>query len=546
MEFKSDRPAMSSSAIYEEVVALANHEGGVLLIGLEDDGSVSGAQPRRGHSIEPAKMTASVFGNTVPPLRVNTSVVDFDGKTVIAIEVPISETIACTAAGVCKRRAFGGDGRPASVPFPPMEHPTRRIDVAGMDQSAALLSTAVFGDLDPVEFARIRNLIERLGGDAALVELGDEDLAKALRLVETRGEDLVPNVTGILVCGRESAIERLLPSHEVRFQVLDADRAVLVNEVYRGPMGKVLEQIGVQFAARNREQEVAMGLLRFPIPDYSPEGFREAFNNAILHRDYARLGAVYVQIDGDGLLVASPGALPRGVTVDNLLVHEPKPRNPRLAEVLRRIGLVEQTGRGIDRIYLGQLRYGRPLPDYSRTDSDGVRVFLRGGDGSLEFTRMVFSESENDPLGLDQMIALNVLFEDRRTDPASVAVSMQRSPKDARRVLEGLVERGLVEARGNRRSREYILSASLYRRLHMESEYVRGRGFDRIQQEQMVLTYVREHGSITRSQAADLCGMASRQASDLLVSMRDRGQLVLVGERKVAKYIDPVLSRKLN
>jgi hypothetical protein len=40
----------------------------------------------------------------------------------------------------------------------------------------------------------------------------------------------------------------------------------------------------------------------------------------------------------------------------------------------KRIGLVEQTGRGVDKIYLGQLRYGCPAPDYSRSDRTGVRV----------------------------------------------------------------------------------------------------------------------------------------------------------------------------
>lgn len=96
-----------------------------------------------------------------------------------------------------------------------------------------------------------------------------------------------------------------------------------------------------------------MGLFRVPIPDYSLEGFREAFNNAIIHRDYTRLGSVYVQLHHDHLLIANPGAFPAGITVENILVHEPKPRNPRLADAFKRIGIVEQTGRGVDRIYMG-------------------------------------------------------------------------------------------------------------------------------------------------------------------------------------------------
>ncbi|MEW5919846.1 MAG: ATP-binding protein [Bacillota bacterium] len=45
--------------------------------------------------------------------------------------------------------------------------------------------------------------------------------------------------------------------------------------------------------------------------------------------------------------------------------------NPRLAEAFKRVGFIEQTGRGVDKIYMGQLHYGRPIPDYSRSDSEG-------------------------------------------------------------------------------------------------------------------------------------------------------------------------------
>jgi ATP-dependent DNA helicase RecG len=89
------------------------------------------------------------------------------------------------------------------------------------------------------------------------------------------------------------------------------------------------------------------------VPNYAPQAFREAVNNAVLHRDYTRRGATHVQWHSDHLFISNPGGFLEGITLDNLLVHEPKPRNPRLTEAARRIGLVETTGRGIDKIYLG-------------------------------------------------------------------------------------------------------------------------------------------------------------------------------------------------
>ncbi len=56
---------------------------------------------------------------------------------------------------------------------------------------------------------------------------------------------------------------------------------------------------------------------------------------------------------------------------------EPRPRNPLLADALKRIGLVEWTGRGVDLIFQGTLRYGRPPPDYGRGTPTAVVVRRR-------------------------------------------------------------------------------------------------------------------------------------------------------------------------
>jgi ATP-dependent DNA helicase RecG len=243
-----------------------------------------------------------------------------------------------------------------------------------------------------------------------------------------------------------------------------------------------------------------------PSPDYSPRGFREAVNNAVLHRDYTRLDDVYIQMQHDHLLITSPGGFPEGVTIGNILVHEPKPRNPRLAAAFKRIGLVEQTGRGVDRIFEGQLRYGRPAPDYTRSDASGVRVILNGGEPSLKFASFVYEEDKaGRPFALDELIVLNALFLERRIDAEQASRAIQKGASEGRRVLERLLERGLIEARGEKRARIYHLAASLYNRLQDVSNYVRTHGFDKIQQRQMIIAAVaarktrRSHGKMSWS-----------------------------------------------
>jgi ATP-dependent DNA helicase RecG len=280
-------------------------------------------------------------------------------------------------------------------------------------------------------------------------------------------------------------------------------------------------------------------MFRVPVPDYSPIGFREALNNALLHRDYTRLDAVYVQWQPDHLLITSPGGFPVGITAENLLVHEPKPKNPRLAAACKRIGLVEQTGRGVDKIYMGQRRYGRPVPDYTRSDSTGVRVVIRGGKPSLDFSAFVFEqEDQGKKLELDDLLILNALFHERRIDVKSACILIQKGTTETKSALERLLERGLVEPRGERQTRTYHLSGMVYKRLNMEAEYIRAKGFEPHQHEQMVLDYVRKMGRITRSEAADMCHLSGDQASRLLRRISIKYEYFqMVGTRKGAYYV---------
>ena len=322
--------------------------------------------------------------------------------------------------------------------------------------------------------------------------------------------------------------------------MLDARESVLVNEFFYAPLLKALEAVEPRFSVRNQEQEVQVGLIRLPIPDYAPESFREAVNNAVLHRDYTRRGGVHIQFNPDHLSIANPGGFIEGITLDNLLVHEPKPRNPRLADAFRRIGLVEKTGRGIDKIYLGQLWYGRSLPDYTLSDREGVRLVLRGGVASLEFAAFVYEQDKADtPLSLDELLTLNQLQHARRVDAPTIGRLTQRGEEHARAVLERLVDRGLIEPRGEGRGRVYHLSAALYRRLGEAAGYVRAHGFDPIRQAAMIMEYVAAHRRITRREAAELCSLGEDQASRLLRRLAAEGKLKLRGKGRGAFYEPP-------
>ena len=266
------------------------------------------------------------------------------------------------------------------------------------------------------------------------------------------------------MAGREEALRRYLPTHEVAFQVLDAQGNVLVNDFFHSPLPETLDEIERRFAARNREQEVLVGFYRLPIPDYAPEAFREAVNNALLHRDYSRLGTVFVQWYPNHIVITNPGGFPAGITLDNLLVHEPKPRNPRLAEVFLRIGLIEKTGRGIDKIYLGQLRYGRPAPDYSLSDEEGVRVVLVQEPTHLQFAVFLDEQDQQGkPLNLDELLILNRLLHERHVSVRAASRLTQKDMTRTEAALAKMVEADFLE----RADGDYRLPAALVEKLQV-------------------------------------------------------------------------------
>jgi ATP-dependent DNA helicase RecG len=122
---------------------------------------------------------------------------------------------------------------------------------------------------------------------------------------------------------------------------------------------------------------------------------------------------------------------------------------------------------------------------------------------------------------------------------ADEAIILQKPESEARARLERLVEIGLVEARGERSSRSFNLSGATYRRLGEKAAYIRRRGFEPIQQEQMVLQYAEQHGRITRREAAELCQIEPEQASYLLTRLVRTGRLRLSGQRRGAFYEIP-------
>lgn len=537
IEFKSDRHRLSDKELVEAIVCLANAEGGELWLGVEDDGRPTGLHPER---LKTTGMAGLVAARTSPSLAVSAELLTLDGVRLARITVPKARGEVATTGGVYLRRRLRADGAPECVAMLPHDRASRVSSFGLMDVSAQPVAGATLADLDPLERERLRQNVQQYGGDRVLLELDDESLDGALGLTARLpdGSGRAPTLTGLLLIGREVALRELVPTHEFAFQVLERE-AVNINEFRRFPLLKGLDWLETNFRPYNPEREVQIGLFRVPVPRVELGAFREALANALVHRDYHRLGAVHVRLDDEGLTVSNPGGLVDGVTLANLLTTEPRPRNRTLADAMKRIGIVERSGRGVDKIYRGMLRFGRPEPDYQRTTTSDVVLRLATVDADEAFLKLVAVQEgkQGRELSIDSLIALAALRELKRLSTDELAEHIQRGPVQAKKTLEGLVEAGLAQAHGTARGRTYTLALGVYQTDGRQADYIRQLGFSGLQQEQMVLSYVEKHGSIRRNQVADLCRLTSLQAKELLRRLRDAGKLEQRGETRGVYYV---------
>lgn len=537
VEFKSDQKRLPDNELVAAAVCLANTEGGDIYLGVEDDGTVTGLHPQHQNF---TGLAAFIANRSNPPLGVRVEALEFEGKRIAKISVPQSRQLVSTSEGLLQRRRLMADGTPQCVPFYPHEFLQRQSSLGLLDYSSLPVSGATRQDFDPLERERLRQMIDQYHGDRALLTLSDQELEGALGLIRQQGSERIPTTAGMLILGRETVLRRFLPTHEVAFQVLQGTQ-VRVNDFYRTPLLKTFGRVMEQCTARIEEDEILVDGFRVPIPNYDIHAVREAIVNAFTHRDYTRLGAVHVRMESDGLVVSNPGGFVEGVTIDNLLKVDPRSRNPLLADIFKRIGLAERTGRGIDLIYEGTLRYGRPVPDYSRSDYVAVVLQLKDAPADLPFFRMVLEEEKRRGahIPLDALMLLTQLRENAPLSLATLAAAMQKTHSDTEALLTPLIDNRVIEIHDTPEEGTYNLHINTSSSSAQDIPYIRetsGEVFS-AQPEQIVLQYTRKHGKITRKDVMALCQMTGDQAGKVLRKLKKSGQLTLRGKGRSAFYV---------
>ena len=313
------------------MLAFLNTDGGSLYIGLSDDGSVYGVD---GDIDLEARKIATGFRDSVTPdpsgyFKVEPEM--RDGKYIIAVTVERGTAIPyCYCAyGLVPQGVYVRVS--SNTVMATREHIRQMIKDNGTGQFISELSIAqnlTFEYADKI-FAE-KN-----------VKFGKEQKQSlGLLLTDGRYNNLALILSDQCPYTTKAAI----------FEGLNKDTFKDRKE-FNGSLFKQIEDIHAYLHVFNRVRSTFEGVYRLDHPDYPDIAIREAYVNALIHRDYYIDGSVLVSMFDNRLEFMSLGGAMPGVTHDLMLAGVSVTRNEKLAQIFYRLNIIEAFGTGIPRIF---------------------------------------------------------------------------------------------------------------------------------------------------------------------------------------------------
>ena len=518
----------------ETAVAFANAEGGHIVLGIRDKKKTRAEAIQNLDNLNEHELQKSIYDGTEPHIQVEVVALDEPEGRLFVIRVPKSFLVHTTADGVGKIRV-GKESKPLTGSGL-IELTRKRAD---FDLTAEVVPEIAASSLDPEQFDHLRKIIRQNKTRKALADLSDRELLGALELTQDDGVTRA----ALLLLGHRRDLARLMPGHEVILLNMQGDTHYSHRQDLREPLLEILAR-SQKFTEENpRLYTVNVESYRqLEIPDLSWVAAREAVLNAVTHRDYFLLQSVYVRRYTSRTEISSPGGFIGGITPKNILRREPKHRNPLLAEVFQKIGLVNRAGLGVDRIYTELLRLGKGIPSY-QTEESNVKLVIPTSTNA-DFVRFVREEGQqNKPLELDDLIILRGLTQHGSLNAHSAGELLHLPEQEAGPKLADLRKRGYLLPAGRGRRTSYRLAPACAERLKVQLLSEDQSWVDRETLIVRLLQTIRERGKITNSEIRDISGYGRARAQNLMATLRKQGHVTLVGRGRAAHYV-PADGRK--
>lgn len=374
------------------------------------------------------------------------------------------------------------------------------------DWTGVVVPEATLDDLDPVaiDAARTRYADFLVRGEpnaarheAVRAEVANWSVSTLLNKARVTKQGRITRAT-LLLLGQDESAHFLAPV-DAKMTWLRRTAQNETGPSYPFGMPFLLATDKVLARIRNETLEFMPdgSLFPTPVPQYDTWVLREALHNCVAHQDYTLGGKINVVEHPNKLVLTNLGQfIPE--SVEWMLEHQSPPehyRNQWLIDGMIRLGMIEQAGGGIRRMFTTQRQRLFPLPDYvfGRTPQGHARVELTllGQMLDAKFARVLLARKD---LTLSQVLSLD------RVQKGLLISSIE---------AQNLREMGLIEGRAPR----YFISAKVADAVGKKAQYIHQRGLDDQYYQKLVLDYLGQYGQATR---ADLDALLLGKLAEVL------------------------------
>ena len=509
------KPSDRRKCILGYVVALANANGGYLVLGMED------AFPHKVVGTSQCENALGKLENEIyKALQIPVDayeLFDEQNNRVVVVEIP--------------RHPVGKALRFEDVPLwrsgeelIPMPDKVlfSILQETDPDYSQAICEGVTIDDLDKEAIDILKEKYARKQNNPTFTSLSDRQALSDLKLIEG---NKVTNAAVLLV-GKAEIIQQNFPQAKVQheFRTTEGQERFDKRLSFVAPFYILIDQLWKAVNDRNGSVPVQEGAYMFDIPFFNEEVIREVINNAFAHRDYRLASEIVIKQYPTKLSVISPGGFPIGVTLENILTVSSTPRNRLLADVLAATGIVERSGQGMDVIFRLTLSEGKQTPDYSKTNDYQVTAILSAtvkDPGFALFIKSIQQElPENQKLSVFDVLTF-------------CAIREGKQPKD-KEIAKRLYSMGYLEKRGKTSAIRYILPRRYYELTGNQSEYSELTDWDDEHIWSVLFRYLKKYGTAKKTDIAKLIGqhISDSQLRRLLERLSEGPNPPLIKEGK--------------
>lgn len=453
MEFKRSLPPVERKVL-KTIVAFANGEGGKIVFGIDDKTHELVGVDREQRTRLQDALTDMISNNCTPQIFPIYTWMEMQGKSLFVVEIPISHNCPyyITSEGVNKGTYVRVDAT-TRVAEP---EKVRELQLYG---SHLTYDEIVEHGVQPATDDEIRGLCESIQE-----YLGTSQKPVSVKqlvswgLLEQRAQEHYPSIAF-----------RLLTRADLRFSGIQCARFEGTKRVhfidrkfFDGPVHEQLENAQrflLQYLKLGAEIQ---GLRRKDLHELPLAALREVLANAVIHRNYLVHGYIQVSVFDDRVEISSPGSLYAHLTKQQMLNGDSRLRNPLLAAVFMRMGIVEQWGTGIQRVFEICEAAHVPGPSYAVVGDTVVATFLRPEKKALlemikQSKESLKSKKKINTRSADEDALISYIKKNGKATKNQMAQDLNVKPERIHYLLRRLTASGQLKRDGSKKAGAWII-----------------------------------------------------------------------------------------